>query len=120
MAYNGIQGRSVYCLSEGLTMSKSLSHISFEGNPLGKVGLAMLMKAKSKNTQSAFTVDIKLAEGESDASVDFKVQVFNNEKPEGPYSLDLTKTYDQLVLQKLLTISHGVALATTTSEKPID
>lgn len=103
-------------------MNKSLQYLSVEGNPLGKVGLSLLMKAKTRNIETNFTLNIKLAEGESDSAVDFKVQIFNHEKPEGPYSLDLTKIYDQLVLQKLLTISSNVAKASVESgaAAPID
>lgn len=105
LGYNGIQGRSVYCLSEGIILNKSLKYLSLEGNPLGKVGLSLLMKAKTKNIAANFALNIKMAEGESDSAVDFKISNFNPEKPEGPQSLDLTKIYDQLVLQKLLTIA---------------
>jgi hypothetical protein len=120
LANNFIAGKSAYCLSEGLIMNKSLKYVSFEANPLGKIGLSLVMRAKTRNVETNFDLNIKLTESESDASVDFKVQVFNEDMAEGSYSLDLTLAYDQLVLQKLTTIAHEVSQASTGSEKPFD
>lgn len=120
LANNFIAGKSAYCLAEGLIMNKSLKYVSFEANPLGKIGLSLVMRAKTRNVETNFDLNIKLTESESDASVDFKVQVFNEDMAEGSYSLDLTLAYDQLVLQKLTTIAHEVSQASTGSEKPFD
>jgi hypothetical protein len=50
IGYNGIEGKSIYCLSSALAINKGIEYISMEGNPLGKVGLGLLMKAKSINS----------------------------------------------------------------------
>ena len=94
LGHNFISGKSVYCLSEGILINKSLKYLSLEANPLGKIGLSLIMRAKTKNTEASFDLNIKLTESESDASVDFKVQVFNDDMAEGSYSLDLTLAYD--------------------------
>jgi len=35
-----------------------------------------------------------LAEGETDSAADHRIKIFDSTKPEGAYSLDLTKIYD--------------------------
>ena len=121
IAHNGIEGKSIYCLTEALVLNQSLDHLSMDGNPLGKVGLNLLMKARTRNTDQNFSISIKLAEGETDSAADHRIKIFDREKPEGPYSLDLTKIYDQLCLQHLLTLSHEAALeSTANSDKPFE
>ena len=46
---NGIDVKSIYCLSVALQYNKSLKTVVVEGNPIGAVGLGLLMKAKNKN-----------------------------------------------------------------------
>jgi len=105
IGHNGIEGKTIYCLSEALVINKSLEHLSMDGNPLGKVGLALLMQARTRNTEQAFSISIKLAEGETDSAADHRIKIFDKDKPEGAYSFDLTKIYDQLCLQHILTLS---------------
>ena len=51
LGFNGINQPSVFCLAQGLTLSKSIVNISFEGNPLGGIGIQLLMKAKTDNAE---------------------------------------------------------------------
>ena len=51
LGYNGINQPSIFCLSNGLTMSKSIVNLSLEGNPVGAMGMKFLMKAKSENNE---------------------------------------------------------------------
>lgn len=113
IGYNGIEGRSIYCLTEALVINRGLQCLSMEGNPLGKMGIALLMKAKTRNFAQDFSIN--LAESGTDSAEDPRIKIFEMEKPEGPYSFDLTKMYDQLVLQHLLTISAEVVIASNES-----
>jgi len=105
IGYNGIEGKSIYCLTEALVLNKSLEFLSIDGNPLGKIGLGLLMKARTRNTEQDFQISIRMAEGETDSAAEHRIKLFDREKPEGVYSLDLAKVYDYLVLQHLLTIA---------------
>lgn len=82
------------------------------------MGIALLMKAKTRNVDQDFA--IHLAESNTDSAEDPRVKLFNKDKPEGPYSLDLSKTYDQLVLQHLLTMSSDLAKASVENGTPIE
>jgi hypothetical protein len=90
-----------------------------EGNPIGTVGLALLMKAKTKNMND-FQIKIRLAEGESDSAADGRFKLFDREKSEGVYALNLALTYDQFVLQELLTISSEVSRKSIENGAPIE
>ena len=66
LGYNGITQPSIFCLAHGLTMSRSIVNLSLEGNPLGGVGIKLLMKAKSENTDQDFNLNLKMADSEFD------------------------------------------------------
>jgi hypothetical protein len=89
---NGVDAKSIFCLAEALTINQSLKDLLLESNPLGKLGVALLMKAETKNMENSFTINIKNADSESAA--DSRHPIFDRTIPEGTYSLDLTKTYD--------------------------
>lgn len=55
------------------------------------------MKARTRNTENNFILNIKLAEGETEK--DTNLGLFNKNNPEGNYVLDLAKMYDYFVLQ---------------------
>lgn len=97
----------MFCIAEGLALNESLRTVSLEGNPLGSFGLNCLMRARTRNTENTFKVNIKLAEGEADSIID--AQLFDIDSPEGNYSLDLCQEYDFFVLQHLCNISEQLA-----------
>ena len=95
LSYNGINQPSVFCLSHGLALSKSINNLSLEGNPLGGMGIKLLMKAKNENTEQDFYLNLKLADSEFDlAQEKASMKIFSPQNPEGPYSLNLEKQYD--------------------------
>lgn len=96
LAYNDIKAASMFCLAEGLALNESLINVSLEGNPLGAQGLNFLMKAKTRNTENTFNVNIKLAEAEADSLLD--ENLFDTDCPENSYDLDLSQEYDFFVL----------------------
>jgi Ran GTPase-activating protein (RanGAP) involved in mRNA processing and transport len=91
LGYNSIGSVACFCLSEALVITKSLQFLSVESNPLGKAGLNLLMRAQTRNTRHAFQINFKNADGQGE---DFKNQLFDSEKPEGPQTLNLAKVYD--------------------------
>ena len=99
----------MFCIAQALQITRGIKFVSLEGNPIGKVGIRFLMNAQNRNLEQEFTVNIKNAQGETDSAADNQIQLFDAERPEGPYQLDLTKIYDQFVLQHLLTISSELA-----------
>lgn len=90
-------------------MSRSLKYISVEGSAIGLVGIRLLMNANNNNPNTEFQINSKNCGSEMDAAADSQVKLFSQKNPEGPYKLDLTRVYDQIVLQKLLSLSHGLA-----------
>ena len=95
LSYNGINQPSVFCLSHGLTLSKSINKLSLEGNPLGSMGIKLLMKAKNDNTDQDFHLNLRLADSEFDlAQEKADLKLFTVANPEGPYSLNMDKQYD--------------------------
>lgn len=94
VSWNQIEAKSMFCLSEALQYNRGLRFISFEGNPIGNVGIRFLMNAQNRNLESSFEVNIKNAQGETDSAADNQIALFDPENPEGQYVLDLTKTYD--------------------------
>lgn len=99
----------MFCIAQALQITRGIKFVSLEGNPIGKVGIRFLMNAQNRNLEQEFTVNIKNAQGETNSAADNQIQLFDAERPEGPYQLDLTKIYDQFVLQHLLTISSELA-----------
>jgi hypothetical protein len=73
----------MFCLSQALQYNRGLKFISLEGNPIGNVGIRLLMNAQNRNLESTFEVNIKNAQGETDAAADNQVTLFEQEKPEG-------------------------------------
>lgn len=49
------------------------------------------MRAQTRNTRHAFHINLKNADGQGE---DFKNQLFDSLKPEGPQALNLAKVYD--------------------------
>ena len=72
-----------------------------EGNPIGKIGVKQIMKAKNENEFVDFEVNLVGSESEisSLAESEKTVKLFNIERPEGQYTLDLEVVHDKLVLQ---------------------
>ena len=66
-----------------------------------------IIKAKNENEIVDFEINLKGSEGEIEAAADSekKVRLFNLDKPEGVYHLDLEIIYDKLVFQQLLDLS---------------
>ncbi len=52
------------------------------------------MMARNSNQEQDFSVNMKMADGETDAAADVLVDLFDPNNPEGPFKLDLTKVYD--------------------------
>jgi len=52
------------------------------------------MMARNSNQEQDFSVNMKMAEGETDAAADKLIDLFDKNNPEGSYKLDLTMTYD--------------------------
>lgn len=71
--------------------------------------MRFIMNAQNRNLEQQLEVNLKYAQGETDSAADNQIKIFDQERPEGQYQLDLTKIYDQFVLQHLLTISFDLA-----------
>lgn len=108
ISYNCIDSNTLYCLCFGLSLSYSIQYVSVEGNKFGHLGLRMLMNANCTNPNTEFKINSKNCGSEIDAATDNQIKLFTPSSPEGPYRLDLTVIYDQIVLQRLLTISFGL------------
>jgi len=52
------------------------------------------MNANSTNPHTEFRINSRNCGSEIDAATDGNVKIFNPKNPEGPYKLDLTKSYD--------------------------
>ena len=92
LSMNGIDARSVFCLAEAVAVNVGLRYLILDSNPLGKLGISLLMKAETTNILNSFSVSMKGAD--QDAAVDTRLPVFDRSNPEATYQLDLTKTYD--------------------------
>ena len=81
-------------------MTQSIKYISLEGNPIGNIGMQQIVKARNENEIVEFEANLKGSEGEipSIAESEKKIKLFNKDKPEGSYSLDMELVYDKIVL----------------------
>lgn len=89
--------------------------INVEGNPVGPIGMQLLISAMSSNMQTAFKVNMK--EISADKDIKAYKDVFDLSKPEKEYTLNMAQTYDVLILQSLLRHAEGCA---NTSEGKFD
>lgn len=105
LSNNHIDGKAVFCLAQGLKVSRSICYVNLEGNPLGQSASRAVLNAKTTNQQE-FTIELRNTGSDSEPST-FKT--FQIENPEGPYELDLTQIYDQLVMNDLLSLSKSLA-----------
>jgi Ran GTPase-activating protein (RanGAP) involved in mRNA processing and transport len=62
---NHMDSKSIFCLSKGLQISRSLTHLSVEGNSIGQSGIRFLMNARATNRNTEFTLNMKMAEEET-------------------------------------------------------
>ena len=88
-------------------MSQSIHYLSLEGNPIGNIGVRQIIKAKNENEIVDFEINLKGSDGEisTAAESEKKIKLFNPDKPEGGYSLNLEVIYDKLILYQLLDLS---------------
>jgi hypothetical protein len=69
-------------------MNKSINSISFEGNPLGSIGIKYIMKAKNENESQDFLINLKGADNEFDLEQQKpSLSLFDVNDPEGKYCL---------------------------------
>jgi hypothetical protein len=59
---NGVDARSIFCLAEAVAVNQGLRNFVLDSNPLGKVGISLLMKAETANIHNSFNVSIKGAD----------------------------------------------------------
>jgi len=74
-----------------------LENIDISGNPIGKLGMKMIMKAMNDNVNTKFTINLK------DISADKEILVekdplnaaahFDPSDPEGNFTLDLSESF---------------------------
>jgi len=83
VSYNQIDSQSLFCLSFGLSLSRSIEYVSVEGSAFGLVGLRLLMHANCSNPNTEFKINSKNCGSEIDAATDGQVKVFNEKNPEG-------------------------------------
>jgi hypothetical protein len=89
---NHVDTKSIFCLSKGLQITRSLKHLSVEGNSIGQSGIRYLMNARGINRNTEFTLNMKMAEeetGQGNAK-----EIFDIKNPEGNYELNLAQIYD--------------------------
>lgn len=70
VSYNQVDAQSLYCLCFALSMSQSISYVSVEANPIGLVGIRLLMNANNTNPHTEFKINSKNCGSEIDAATD--------------------------------------------------
>lgn len=86
----------MFCLAHGLKLSPSMLYLNVEGNPIGPAGMRFLISAMSANEQTSIKVNMK--EISADKDIKTYKDVFDKKSPEQEYNLNMTETYDQLIL----------------------
>jgi hypothetical protein len=71
--------------------------------------MRFLIQAMNTNKNSEFTVNMKEISANVDIK-DHKKQVFDPSNPEKPYSLNLSETYNHIILKSLLQIAEKASL----------
>lgn len=56
---NQMDYKSTLSIAFGLTHTQSLEHLNVSGNPIGKVGMKMLLQAMNDNKETRFTINMK-------------------------------------------------------------
>ena len=69
----------MFCISNGIKLNKSLKFIEVEGNPLGQIGIRMLIQAINSNEETEIGINKKGIEAETDLLMTNKedLTVFN-------------------------------------------
>lgn len=78
-------------IAHGLTHTQTLDNIDISSNPIGKLGMKMIMEAMNNNQHTKFTIDLK--DISADKEIQLKDNAFDPFNPEGNVSLDLSEFF---------------------------
>jgi hypothetical protein len=106
LSHNRIGERGAMVLGGGLKSHPSLTALHLNDNPIGMRGGRAILSAlrdDSKNIVDVFLNGCDLS------SMDSSALLFDREKPDGKYKLDLSEPYDHAVMAELLDLAktHG-------------
>jgi len=96
LSYNFIDQKSIFCIAYGLKFTSSLKSIAVEGNPIGPTGLRFLIQAMNSNQNGKFSMNLK--EISADKDIKLYNEVFDPSNPERAYTLNLSETYNYIIL----------------------
>jgi len=95
---NSMGGNAALSIAHGLTHTQQLESIDISGNPIGKLGMKMIMQSMNSNVHTKFTINLK------DISADKEIKLnndsanssinFDPSNPEGNFTLDLIESYN--------------------------
>lgn len=94
--------KAAVSIAHGLTHTQTLKYINLEGNPIGKLGMKLMLAALSQNTHTKFKLDMANISADKDIPIQKKSEDnslnFDPKNPEGQYNLDLEEAFNQILL----------------------